>query len=331
MLFASFFTAYFFVRFNVADQWPPLNDEGEPFELPVVITGVNTAILVSSSFTDLVGRAPPQALQRPQGRSSAACSSRSCSGATFLIIQINEYVHLGFTPAGQGVRVGLLLPDRPPRAARVRRPHPAHASAYIRVKKARDFSLELGDAAHGEQHLLALRRRRLGAALHPRLPHMSAASKLRAGRLAAALALAAAGAGRRRLRRRLRDRRHRGRQADLRRPSARAATSSRTPARRRRTSAPTSTTRSARRARWGWRTTSSPAWSSAGSRSPSCRCPATWSRARTRTTSRRTSRRSRGPSRRAASARPGRRPPRSPTRRGSRSRSCMRAAGRARG
>ena len=51
MLFGSFFAAYFFVRFNVADQWPPLNAEGEPFELPMILTGVNTAILVASSFT----------------------------------------------------------------------------------------------------------------------------------------------------------------------------------------------------------------------------------------------------------------------------------------
>ena len=51
MLFGSLFTAYFFTRFNIADQWPPLNAEGQPFELPKVITAVNTAILVSSSFT----------------------------------------------------------------------------------------------------------------------------------------------------------------------------------------------------------------------------------------------------------------------------------------
>ena len=51
MLFGSFFTAYFFTRYNVADQWPPLNQNGEPFELPKLITGVNTAILVASSFT----------------------------------------------------------------------------------------------------------------------------------------------------------------------------------------------------------------------------------------------------------------------------------------
>src|SRR5680860_303397 len=51
MLFGSLFAAYFFVRFNVADQWPPLNEAGDPFELPKVITGVNTAILVASSFT----------------------------------------------------------------------------------------------------------------------------------------------------------------------------------------------------------------------------------------------------------------------------------------
>src|ERR687896_2002484 len=47
MLFGAFFASYFFLRV-VANEgpWPP-----DPFELPVAVAGVNTAILVSSSFT----------------------------------------------------------------------------------------------------------------------------------------------------------------------------------------------------------------------------------------------------------------------------------------
>ena len=47
MLFGAFFASYFFLRVVVAPaSWPP-----EPYELPVAVAGVNTAILVSSSFT----------------------------------------------------------------------------------------------------------------------------------------------------------------------------------------------------------------------------------------------------------------------------------------
>ena len=46
MLFGAFFTAYFFIRV-VDDAAGPLDGN----ELPVAIAGVNTAILVSSSFT----------------------------------------------------------------------------------------------------------------------------------------------------------------------------------------------------------------------------------------------------------------------------------------
>jgi cytochrome c oxidase subunit 3 len=99
MLFGSLFTAYFFVRFNVADQWPPLNAEGEPFELPKVITGVNTAILVSSSFT--VWWAEHRLKHDDRRGAINALLVTMILGATFLIIQINEYVHLGFTPQDQ--------------------------------------------------------------------------------------------------------------------------------------------------------------------------------------------------------------------------------------
>src|SRR5262249_23649090 len=95
MLFASFFTAYFFARSN-APVWPPVFTHGEQFELPKNITAVNTGILVFSSFTVWwaehclkhgdrkgLGRGPPVTMML---------------GATFLIIQINEYAHIRFSP-----------------------------------------------------------------------------------------------------------------------------------------------------------------------------------------------------------------------------------------
>src|SRR3954466_13273591 len=46
MVFGAFFTAYFFIRVVNGDAWP-----ANGTELPKVIAGINTAILVSSSFT----------------------------------------------------------------------------------------------------------------------------------------------------------------------------------------------------------------------------------------------------------------------------------------
>lgn len=138
MLFGSLFAAYFFVRFNVADQWPPLNDAGEPFELPKVITGVNTAILVFSSFTLHWGEHRLKHHNDRKGLERGLLVTMLLGG-TFLLIQINEYVHLGFTPQSQAfgssfytltgfhglhVFVGLTL----------------LTLCYIRVKKAHDFT-----------------------------------------------------------------------------------------------------------------------------------------------------------------------------------------------
>src|SRR5207237_10714026 len=47
MLFGAFFASYFFLRVVVnPPHWPP-----PPYELPVAVAGMNTAILFSSSFT----------------------------------------------------------------------------------------------------------------------------------------------------------------------------------------------------------------------------------------------------------------------------------------
>jgi cytochrome c oxidase subunit 3 len=92
MLFGAFFTAYFFVRVVGGAEWFPF----DRFELPVAIAGVNTAILLSSSFTmhwTLEG-----ARNENRRALKAGILTTFLLGLTFLTIQVNEYVHLGFAP-----------------------------------------------------------------------------------------------------------------------------------------------------------------------------------------------------------------------------------------
>jgi cytochrome c oxidase subunit III len=91
MLFGAFFTAYFFIRVVGEVEWP-----GPGEELPVAIAGVNTAILLSSSLTmhwTLEG-------VRNENRRALKLGivTTFLLGLTFLCIQVNEYVHLGFAP-----------------------------------------------------------------------------------------------------------------------------------------------------------------------------------------------------------------------------------------
>jgi cytochrome c oxidase subunit III len=91
MIFGAFFTAYFFIRVVIGDQWP-----AENMELPKLIAGVNTAILISSSFTLHWAET---ALKADNHRGfQAGMFTTFMLGATFLFIQINEYVHVGFSP-----------------------------------------------------------------------------------------------------------------------------------------------------------------------------------------------------------------------------------------
>src|SRR3954464_6542084 len=91
MLFGAFFASYFFLRV-VANEgpWPP-----EGFELPKAVAGVNTAILVSSSFT--VHWALEGARRNNRGAMRMGLMLTWLLGATFLFIQINEYIHIGFS------------------------------------------------------------------------------------------------------------------------------------------------------------------------------------------------------------------------------------------
>ena len=94
MLFGAFFTAFFYVRYTNYPVYPP-----EPFEIPVDSTGINTAILVSSSFTmhwALVS------IKRGNRRGLIlGLLFTLIMGLTFLGLQIREYAILhgdGFTP-----------------------------------------------------------------------------------------------------------------------------------------------------------------------------------------------------------------------------------------
>ena len=91
MLFGSFFTAYFFIRVVNHEPWPP-----KPFHLPVFVAGINTIILVSSSFTmhwalQAIKRGNRAGLQ-------AGLTLTFLLGLTFLLTQIREYSRVGFAP-----------------------------------------------------------------------------------------------------------------------------------------------------------------------------------------------------------------------------------------
>ena len=91
MLFGSFFTIYFFVRVAAGTQWPT-----PPYHLPVFVAGMNTIILVTSSFTmhwalQSIKRGNRVGMQ-------AGLTLTFLMGLTFLLTQLLEYARIGFTP-----------------------------------------------------------------------------------------------------------------------------------------------------------------------------------------------------------------------------------------
>jgi cytochrome c oxidase subunit III len=91
MVFGAFFTAYFFIRVVGGADWP-----AEGTELPKLIAFVNTAILVSSSVT--MHWALEGAKHNNRFALQAGITTTFLLGCTFLFVQINEYVHVGFSP-----------------------------------------------------------------------------------------------------------------------------------------------------------------------------------------------------------------------------------------
>ena len=92
MVFGAFFTAYFFIRVVSGDKWFPVDGN----KLPVAVAFVNTCILVSSSFT--LHWAEHSIKHDNRFGLKAGILSTFLLGATFLFVQINEYVHIGFAP-----------------------------------------------------------------------------------------------------------------------------------------------------------------------------------------------------------------------------------------
>ena len=165
MVFGAFFTAYFFIR--VVHRATPTGSRPTATTLPKAVAGVNTAILLVSSITMHWAET---ALKRGNRFAlKAGMLTTFLLGLTFLFIQINEYVHIGFAPQdcaqatvfygltglhGAHVFIGLtllLMVDDP------RLPRPLLARGAPRRR--------------GAGHLLALRRRdvdrRLHDGLHP--------------------------------------------------------------------------------------------------------------------------------------------------------------------
>ena len=92
MLFGAFFTAYFFIRVVADSGWFPI----EGVDLPKAIAGVNTAILISSSFT--MHWALEGARNENRNALCVGLLTTFLLGLTFLTVQVNEYVHIGFSP-----------------------------------------------------------------------------------------------------------------------------------------------------------------------------------------------------------------------------------------
>jgi cytochrome c oxidase subunit III len=92
MLFGAFFTAYFFIRVVADSEWPAPGTE-----LPKLVAGVNTAILISSSFT--MHWAQEGAKNENRRALRAGMLTTFLLGLTFLMVQVNEYVFIGFSPA----------------------------------------------------------------------------------------------------------------------------------------------------------------------------------------------------------------------------------------
>jgi cytochrome c oxidase subunit 3 len=91
MIFGAFFTAYFFIRVVQGEPWPALGQE-----IPTAPVAVNTAVLISSSFT--MHWAQTSIRNGNRFGLKAGIFSTLLLGITFLFLQVNEYVNLGYAP-----------------------------------------------------------------------------------------------------------------------------------------------------------------------------------------------------------------------------------------
>jgi cytochrome c oxidase subunit 3 len=91
MIFGAFFTAYFFIRVVGHAPWPAPGTT-----LPVKVAAFNTAILLSSSGT--IHYALESIKSGNRRGLKVGMVATFLLGLTFLFIQVNEYIHIGFSP-----------------------------------------------------------------------------------------------------------------------------------------------------------------------------------------------------------------------------------------
>ena len=84
--------------------------------MPVEATGINTAILISSSFT--MHWALVSIRRNSRFGLVVGLGLTLVMGVTFLALQIHEYVTLGFTPSTNAFTRSVLRPHRPARLPR---------------------------------------------------------------------------------------------------------------------------------------------------------------------------------------------------------------------
>ena len=92
MLFGAFFTAYFFIRVVAATS----GSRSTATSCRRLIAGFNTAVLISSSFT--MHWALEGARNENRNALRVGLLTTFLLGLTFLTVQVNEYVHIGFAP-----------------------------------------------------------------------------------------------------------------------------------------------------------------------------------------------------------------------------------------
>jgi len=99
MLFGSFFTAYFFVRVVNGTGWTGhyILANGKVFELPIYVAFINTAILVTSSFTMHWALTSIKTGNRTGLKAGLLLTF--LMGLVFLLTQVREYSRLGFKPS----------------------------------------------------------------------------------------------------------------------------------------------------------------------------------------------------------------------------------------
>ena len=92
MLFGAFFAALFFVRVvNQVPHWPPLG-----YHLPIFVAGMNTIVLVTSSFTMHWSLSSIKKGDRVGMQAGLVLTL--LMGITFVVTQAREYSRIGFAP-----------------------------------------------------------------------------------------------------------------------------------------------------------------------------------------------------------------------------------------